>query len=153
MSSFTSAITMGRMAAFIAIVLTVTYIIMAYQAQTAHKECEVLKGTSKDENYRRYWTYSIIILATIGTTFGFLNFVSADGPILVTMVALMCAIGATLYADTLQECKKPGSFLQALRTNPGILYSISFFIIALISFRMSQVAENMLNPVNAAVST
>lgn len=152
-----NAITIGRVAAFLAIVMAVIYIFMVRTAKKKHESCEAVKGTFKDENYRRYWTYTVIILATIGGTIGILNVVKADGPILVSLVALMCAVGAILYADTVRTCKSPDvkydTFREKLIANSAYIFVVLFLVITFFGFKEVQSAadatiEPMTNSVN-----
>lgn len=138
------AIEVPVMYAGILVILVAAYAVMAVQAKNAHQACETVKGTAKDENYRRYWTYTILILSSIAGAFGLLSFVQADGPILVQMVALMCAVGAILYADTIRECDVPlegeekSTFMEQVKMNNGIKYTFAFLFIALVSYKIGQ---------------
>lgn len=141
-----SAITIGRIAAFLAVAMTIAYIYMVTKAKNEHEACEAVKGTFKDEHYRRYWTYTVIILGTIGGTVGLLNFVKADGPILVSLVAFMCAIGAILYADTVRTCKqeevKYDSLKDYFMAHPEYIFVALFLAIAFFGFKKTQSAGN-----------
>lgn len=122
---------LGTLSLFLLVVIACMYIYINIQALAAHAQCKELKGTKKDENYRRYWLVSLIVAGTIPLTMAILKFFDPNGPLFMGILSFMGAIGSGLYVDTNRTCepeKRQKDIAIAFTTVFSIMFFISLYI-------------------------